>query len=163
MMDAVYRDVNSHKKRRHAGPESILVGCACREGRPSQQQGRRGGTQELMSGGQIMRENTWFEARVNLMVGGERNPSLPFPCTRRWHTSGSRARSLCLPGLPGQGTEGQGRGRLISLFLSFLILGLFHPVGFTWTESNISWYKNEKAGWKWLHRAAAPSAAARQD
>lgn len=103
-----------------------------------------------MSGGQIMRENTWFEARVNLMVGVERNPSLPFPCTRRWHTSGGRARSLCLPGLPGQGAEGQGRGRLISLFLSFLILGLFHPVGFTWTESNISWYKNEEPGWRWL-------------
>ena len=38
--------------------------------------------------------NTWFQARLNLIVGVERNPSLPFPCTRRRHTSAGRATSL---------------------------------------------------------------------
>lgn len=59
---------------------------------------------------------------------------------------------LCLPGLSGKGAEGTGRGQLISLFLSFLIVGLFHPVEFTCTESFISLYRNEKA---WLELCCA--------
>lgn len=87
-----------------------------------------------------MREDTWFEASVNLMVGVEtrEEPFIALPL----HPPLAHIRRPCevplLARPPGAGSEKQGRGRLISLFLSSLILGFFHPVGFTWTESNIS-------------------------
>ena len=74
-----------------------------------QQLGKREGIHKLMSGGHIMRENTWFQARLNLIVGVERNPSLPFPCTRRWHISGGCVRSLfACQAFRGRGAEGRG-------------------------------------------------------